>query len=220
MSLREELVEICHRVYEKGFVSAYDGNLSVRIDSERILITPSGKCKGDITEADLLEIDNKGKIIKGEGKVSTEAKIHLLPYQKRKEINAVIHCHPIYATAFATAGEGLTKPVFPEVILALGKVPLCRYATPSTDELPNSMMPYIDYAWAMLFENHGAVTFGKNIKGAYLRMEKLEHAAHTIIAARTLGREKTIPLNKVRELYDISEVVYGIKIDKRNRMDN
>jgi len=143
MSLREELVEICHRVYEKGFVSAYDGNLSVRIDLERILITPSGKCKGDITEADLLEIDNKGKIIKGEGKVSTEAKIHLLPYQKRKEINSVIHCHPIYATAFATAGEGLTKPVFPEVILALGKVPLCRYATPSTDELPNSMMPIL-----------------------------------------------------------------------------
>lgn len=219
MSLRKELVDICHRVYEKGFVSAYDGNLSARIDSERILITPSGKCKGEISEDDLLEIDNNGIIIKGEGKISTEVKIHLLPYKKRKDVSAVIHCHPIYATAFATTGEGLTKPVFPEVILSLGKVPLCRYATPSTDELPNSMLPYIDFAWALLLENHGAVTFGKNIKGAYYRMEKLEHAAHTILVARMLGREKTIPLNKLKELYDISEEVYGIKIDKRNRMD-
>ncbi len=219
MQLRKELVEICHKVYANGFVSAYDGNLSVRIDNERVLITPSGKCKGEVNEEDLIEVDYRGRIIKGEGKVSTEVKIHLLPYQKRKEINAVIHCHPVYATAFASAGEGLTKPIFPEVILALGKVPLCKYATPSTDELPNSMLPYIDYAWAMLFENHGAVTFGKNIKGAYFRMEKLEHAAHTIIAARMLGREKTIPLNKLRELYNISEEVFGIKTDKRNRMD-
>ncbi|MEW6193870.1 MAG: class II aldolase/adducin family protein [Bacteroidota bacterium] len=220
MQLRKELVEICHKVYANGFVSAYDGNLSARIDNERILITPSGKCKGEVNEDDLIEIDYTGRIIKGEGKVSTEVKIHLLPYHRRREINAVIHCHPVYATAFASAGEGLTKPVFPEVVLALGKVPLCKYATPSTDELPNSMLPYIDYAWAMLFENHGAITFGKNIKGAYFRMEKLEHAAHTIIAARMLGREKTIPLNKLRELYDISEEVFGIKTDKRNRMDH
>lgn len=161
VNLRAELVEVCHRVYEKGFVTAYDGNLSARLDSERILITPSGKCKGEVEESDLLEIDYKGNVISGYGKASTESKIHLLAYNKRKDVDAVIHAHPIYSTAFATAGEGFTRGVFPEVILSLGKVPLCKYGTPSTDELPDSMLPYIDYSWAMLFENHGAITLVK-----------------------------------------------------------
>lgn len=219
MSLTKELVEICHKVYEKGFVSAYDENLSARIDDNKILITPSAKCKEDIEEKDLLVIDYKGNLLSGYGKVSTEVKIHLIAYNKRNDVNSVIHCHPIYSTAFSALGEGLTRPVSPEVILSLGKVPLCKYGTPSTDELPNSMLPYIEWAWAFLLENHGAVTFGKTIKGAYFRMEKLEHAAHTIFVARLLGREKTIPLIKLKELYSISEEVYGIKIDKRNRMD-
>lgn len=219
MSLRRELVEICHKVYSKGFVSAYDGNLSVRIDDHKILITPSGKCKGDIEEDDLLEIDIYGNLLNGTGKISTEVKIHLTAYQKRNDVRAVIHCHPVHATAFAIIGEGLMRPVFPEVILSLGKVPLCKYGTPSTDELPNSMLPYIDFVWALLLENHGAVTFGKCIKGAYYRMEKLEWAAHTISVARTIGREKSLPLNKLKDLYSISEEVYGIKIDKRNRFD-
>jgi len=216
---RAELVDACHKVYEKGFVTAYDGNLSARLDSERILITPSGKCKGEIEAADLLEIDYRGNLVGGRGKVSTEAKIHLLAYTKRKDIDAVIHCHPVYSTAFATAGEGFTRGVFPEVILALGKVPLCKYGTPSTEELPNSMLPYIEFSWAMLFENHGAITFGKNIKGAYYRMEKLEQSAKTLYIARTLGREKNLPLLKVKQLYNIAESTYGIKIDPRNRVD-
>lgn len=219
MSVKSELVETCHRVYEKGYVSAYDGNLSVRLDDQRILITPSGKSKGEIEESDLVISDYNGRLVEGSGKVSTEVKIHLLAYKERPEVNAVIHCHPIYATAFATAGEGFNLPVFPEVVLALGKVPLCKYATPSTDELPNSIKPYIEYSWAFLLENHGALTIGKNIKGAYYRMEKLEHAAKTLFIARSLGREKTIPLVKLKELYDIAEETYGIKINKRNRLD-
>jgi L-fuculose-phosphate aldolase len=219
MSIRKELVDICHRVYKKEYVSAYDGNLSIRNNDGTILITPSGKCKGELEEDDLQIIDMRGNLIEGSGKVSTEAKLHLLAYNNRSEINSVVHCHPVYATAFATAGEGFTRAVFPEVALALGKVPLCKYATPSTDALAESMMPYIEYSWALLLENHGVVTLGKNIKGAYFRMEKLEHAAKTLFIERQLGREKTIPLLKLKELYSISEEVYGIKIDDRNRMD-
>lgn len=219
MSLRKELIDICHKVYEKEFVSAYDGNLSIRINEETILITPSGKCKGDLVEDDLQLIDYKGNLVDGNGKVSTEAKIHLIAYKNRKDVNAVAHCHPVYATAFATAGEGFTRAVFPEVALGLGKVHLCKYATPSTDELAESILPYIDYAWVFLLENHGAVTLGNDIKGAYFRMEKLEHAAKTLFIARQLGREKIIPILKLKELYSIAEKVYGIKIDERNRMD-
>jgi L-fuculose-phosphate aldolase len=219
MSLRKELLDICHKVYEKEYVSAYDGNLSIRINNETILITPSGKNKGDLVEADFQVIDYRGNLLEGEGKVSTEAKLHLFAYKHRSEINSVVHCHPVYATAFATAGEGFTRAVFPEVALGLGKVPLCKYATPSTDELAESMLPYIEYAWVFLLENHGAVSLGKDISGAYFRMEKLEHAAKTLFLARQLGREKIIPLLKLKELYSIAEEVYGIKMDDRNRMD-
>ena len=219
MSLRKELIDICHKVYEKEFVSAYDGNLSIRINDETVLITPSGKCKGDLVEDDLQIIDYRGNLVDGTGKVSTEAKVHLIAYKNRKDINSVVHCHPVYATAFATAGEGFTRAVFPEVALGLGKIHVCKYATPSTDELAESLLPYIEYAWVFLLENHGAVTLGNDIKGAYFRMEKLEHAAKTLYITRQLGREKNIPIMKLKELYSIAEKVYGVKIDKRNRMD-
>ncbi len=216
MSLKSDLVEACHKVYSKGFVSAYDGNLSVRTNRKTILITPSGKCKGEISEKDLLEIDFKGTLLKGTGKISTESKLHLIAYQKREDINSIIHCHPVHATALATAGEGMTNPVFPEVILSIGPVHLCKYATPSSSELANSTLPYIKFAWALLLENHGAVTFGKNIKEAYFRMEKLEHAAHTLIMTRIIGKEKIISSNKLKQLYSIAEKVYGIKVNKKN----
>jgi len=210
MSPVKELVEICHRVYEKEFVSAYDGNLSVKLSDDKFIITRSGVCKGEVTEDDILEINSSGKILSGKGKASTEAKIHLFAYSKRKDINAVVHCHPVYATAFAAYGEGFTKNILPEVILTLGKIPLCEYGTPSTEEIPESMKPYINYAWALLLKNHGAVTFGKNLKDAYFKMEKLEHSAKTIFISRMLGGEKEIPKNKVEELLGIAKSVYGI----------
>ncbi|MGE5398967.1 MAG: class II aldolase/adducin family protein [Ignavibacteriales bacterium] len=211
MSIRQDLVEACHKVYEKGFVAAFDGNLSARISKDRILITPSAKCKGEVMETDLLEIDYEGNLLEGTGKVSTEAKIHLLAYRMRSEVNSVIHCHPVYSTAFATAGEGLEEPVFPEVVLTLGKVPLCSYGTPSTNELTDSLKPYIHYSWAMLLANHGAVTLGRSIKDAYYKMEKLEHTAHTLFIARQLGGEKPLATESVNRLHEIAEKVYGIK---------
>jgi L-fuculose-phosphate aldolase len=213
---KSSIVEICRRVYDKGFVSAYDGNISVLTENKSILITRSGVCKGDVKESDIIEINFAGEIINGKGKISTEYKIHLYAYSRRPEVNAVVHCHPTYATAFASSGEGLTKPVFPEVILTLGKVPLCKYATPSTDDLPLSMEPYIDHAWAFLFENHGAVTLGKTLRDAYYKMEKLEHAAKTLFVSKLLGGAKELPSEKVRELVSVAKSAYGLDIDERN----
>lgn len=215
MSLKSELIEACHKVYDKGFVAAYDGNLSVRKNKNTFLITPSGICKGELTEKDLLEIDINGNLVKGKGKVSTESKLHLLAYKKRPDIKSVIHCHPVHATAFATAGKDLTQPVFPEVLLTLGPVPLCKYATPSSEDLANSILPYIQNCWALLLANHGAVTFGKSIKEAYYRMEKLEHTAHTLIMTRLIGKEKILSQKNVKELFEIANDVYGIKINKK-----
>jgi len=213
---RNAIVDICRRVYDKGFVSAYDGNISVLTENNSILITRSGVCKGDVKESDIIEINFAGEIINGRGKISTEYKIHLYAYSRRPEVNAVVHCHPTYATAFATSGEGLTQPVFPEVILTLGKVPLCKYATPSTDALPLSMEPYIDHSWAFLFQNHGAVTLGKTLRDAYYKMEKLEHAAKTLFVSRLLGGTKELPPEKVHELLSLAKSAYGLDIDERN----
>src|ERR1017187_7273400 len=216
MPLRNTIVDICHKVYDKGFVSAYDGNISVITENKSILITRSGVCKGDVRESDIMEINFAGDIINGKGKISTEYKIHLYAYAKRPDVNAVVHCHPAYATAFAAAGKGLTEPVFPEVILTLGKVPLCKYATPSTDELPLSMEPYVNYAWALLFQNHGAVTFGKTLRDAYYKMEKLEHAAKTLFITKLLGGEKELSPERIKELLSVAKEAYGLEIDERN----
>lgn len=215
-ALRKELVEICHRVYEKGFVSAYDGNISIATPQNTFLITRSAVRKGDVTEDDILEIDSGGNILNGRGKISTEYKIHLYAYSRRPEVNAVVHCHPVYATAFATIGEGLTENIFPEVILTLGKVPLCKYSTPSTDDLPLSMEPYIEHAWGLLLQNHGAVTLGKTLKDAYNKMEKLEHTAQILFNARLLGGAKELPVEKTKELLNLSKQNYGLDVDERN----
>lgn len=211
MSIKKELVSACHKVYNRGFVAAYDGNLSVRLNDEHILITPSATCKGEVSEELLIVIDLDGNKVEGKGKVSTENKLHTYIYKNRPDVNAVVHCHPVFATAFASAGKSIDQPVFPEIILLMGKVPLCKYATPSTEEVTDSIAPHIKNVNAMLLENHGAVTYSSNINDAYFLMEKLEHTAKILLIASLLGGAKNIPEDKVEKLLSISESVYGIK---------
>jgi L-fuculose-phosphate aldolase len=216
MSEIDKLISVCHKVYQKGFVAASDGNVSLITSDNTILITRSGICKGEITEKDILEFDFNGKHLKGEGKITTEFKLHLYAYSKRKDVNAVVHCHPVNATAFSLLGEGLVKHYFPEVILTLGKVHLCKYATPSTNDLPLSLDPFIEYGWAFLLQNHGAMTLGKNVDDAYYKMEKLEHAAETLFKARLLGNPNELSPEDVKSLVELSEETYGITQDPRN----
>jgi L-fuculose-phosphate aldolase len=215
MSLRNDFIKICHKVYEKGFVAAYDGNISAATPENTFLITRSGVNKGEVSEKDILEIDVRGKILRGEGKVSTEYKLHFFAYSRRKEVNAIVHCHPVFTTAFATAGEEFPHYVFPEVILTIGRVPLCKYATPSTEELPKSLMPYIDFAWAFMLQNHGALTLGKTIEDAYYKMEKLEHSAKTLFLAKMLGKINPLSSEQVNELISIAEIANGIRTDNK-----
>jgi len=212
----EKLISICHKVHAKGFVAATDGNISAITPDNTILITRSGIRKSDVTDNDILEFDFNGNLLKGEGRITTEFKLHLYAYSKRKEVNAVVHCHPVHATLFGLLGEGLTKHYFAEVILTLEKVPFCPYGTPSTNELPLSLEPHINYAWAFILENHGALTLGVNLDDAYNKMEKLEHASEIIYKARLLGTPKELSIEDVRQLLEISEETYGIKQDPRN----
>ncbi|MGQ9643862.1 MAG: class II aldolase/adducin family protein [Ignavibacterium sp.] len=214
MSLKEEIVKVCHLVYQNKFVAAYDGNISARTESNSIIITRSGICKGDVTISDLVEIDFNGNKISGDGKISTENKLHLFIYKRRKDAKAVVHCHPVFATALGLVENKYLENYFPEVFLTLGKIPVCDYATPSTQEVTDSIAEYIETSNALILKNHGAVTIGSSVMDAYYKMEKLEHAAKTILFAKLLGNPRKLSDEDLNKLLSIAESTYGIKTDK------
>jgi len=214
MSVKEQIVKVCHLVYQNKFVAAYDGNISALTQNNSVLITRSGICKGEVTADDLVEIDFDGNIISGKAKVSTEYKLHLFIYKKRKDVKAIVHCHPVYATAIGLIEENHLHHYFPEVLLTLGKIPVCNYATPSTVEVTDSIEKYIQSSDAMILKNHGAVTVGSSLMDAYYKMEKLEHAAKTILLAKAIGNPRELTEQNILQLLSISEKTYGIKLDK------
>ncbi len=207
--LKENIIQICRLIYAKGFVSATDGNVSIRIsESGNILTTATGISKGFLKSEDIIEIDLNGNIISGNKKPSTEIAMHLFIYNQRKDINAVVHAHPPYATGFATARQDLTGCLFPEVIIGLGAIPLADYATPSTIEVVKSIEPFIHKTEAILLSNHGVVAYGKDLLDAYFKLEKVEHAAHITFIARLLGGEKCLTSADVEKLKSISRTIY------------
>lgn len=214
MSIKEQIVKVAHLVYENKFVAAYDGNISCLSDTNTIFITRSGVCKGELTINDILEIDFEGNLLSGFGKISTENKLHRFIYSQRKDVKAVVHCHPIYSTAFTLVNEEFIDQYFPEVFLTLGKIPLCKYATPSTDEITESIKDFVMNSSALLLQNHGAVTFGTSLLDAYYKMEKLEHSAKTIFIARQLGVPRKLSDEEIKKLLAIAESTYGIKTDE------
>ncbi|MFA5832447.1 MAG: class II aldolase/adducin family protein [Bacteroidota bacterium] len=204
----EELVTIAHRIEAKGFVVATDGNISTRLPNGNILATPTSLNKGFVQKDDLVELTMDGKQIRGTRKSSTEMKMHLFIYQHRSDVNAVVHCHPVYATGFAAAGIPFKENVFPEVIVNLGTIPLAPYATPSTDELGESLLPFVKNHNAILLTNHGVVTYGKDLWDAYFKMEKVEQIAQMLFVAESLGGAKQLNSEQIARLRLLSETVY------------
>ncbi len=210
MWLKAELIDICKLIYDKGLVASTDGNISVRLDGQKILCTPSAVSKGKVKQDELVTVDLEGKILFGNKKPSTEIALHLEIYKTREDINAVIHAHPIYATGFASSKLALSSCVFPEVILGLGVVPVCTYGTPATNEVVDSIKLFLNQTNILLLQNHGAVSFGTNLRDAYYKMEKLEHAAHTLFVAKMLGGENVLTQDQMNKLYEVNENVYKI----------
>jgi len=191
---RMALVHVCRRLQAGGFIAATDGNVSCRADSDSFLITPSGKAKGDLQPLDLLLVNSAGEVLKGGGRPSSEIRMHTLIYSRRKDVGAVVHAHPPMLTAFTLASIPFSAEALPEVYLSFGAVPTAPFATPSTDEVPRSLEPLIQNRHAVLLERHGAVTMGATPQEAFLRLEKLEHAARTLFYARLLAGGKIDPL--------------------------
>ena len=206
LNLRSEIIKACRKLEQNGLIAANDGNVSSRAGADSILITPGGVSKGDIGPEDLVRTTLDGELTQGTRKPSSEIRMHLYVYRNRPDVSAIVHAHPIMATAFTLAGFPFNSKVLPEVWLMLGDVPTAPYATPSTPEVPESIAPYVEKHWAILLRRHGALTFGKNVMEAYLRMEKLEHAAKILFFASMLEDRKTpVPLydSEIRKLENI-----------------
>ena len=206
-TIRQQLVELGRRMHEKSFVAANDGNLSYRLSDDHIITTPTGVSKGFMSPEQMVVVDIDGKVLSG-GKPSTELLMHLFFYRERPEVRAVVHAHPIYATGFATAGLSFDQCVSPEIIATLGSIPLAKYGTPSTNELPETLRPFVHLHDAILLANHGVVTAGKDLQDAYYKLERLEHYAHIIFIARLLGGERPLSKEDVEKLQAI-RATYG-----------
>lgn len=209
IGIRRAICDIGRRMYDKNFVASNDGNISVRLSGDTMLITPSGVSKGYMQPEDMIVVDFAGKVLRGDKKPSSEMKMHAAIYRERPDVNSVVHAHPQKATAFAVAGIEFDRVTLPELIFSLGVISLAGYATPSTDELPKRVVEKITASDAVLMANHGVVTVGKDLLDAYHKMETVEHFCAISLFARLLGGEKALPEQEVCKLYKIRKDVFG-----------
>lgn len=208
---QQEIVEIGRRIYQKGYISATEGNLSIRLDEDRILATPSGLCKGDLTPDDLVTIDTMGNHLAGNRKASSEILMHLEVYRQRPDVRAVVHAHPPLCIALMLAGKGLDEPILAESIIILGKIPIAPYARPSTPEVPASIRELVHRSDCLLLDHHGSLTVGSSLQDACHKLETMEHTAKSYLAALQLGIVRTLSRDEIDELNFLRENVYGIK---------
>lgn len=193
--LKKQIVEIGQRIWARGYVASNDGNITVLLNDNELLTTPTGVSKGFMTTEMIVKCDRGGKVLSASKgyRPSSELKMHLEVYKERPDIRSVVHAHPPYATSFAVAGIPLNKCVLPEAILVIGGVPIAPYGLPSTMEIPDRMRTFIQKSDAVLLANHGAITLGTDLLNAYHKMETLEHTASIVWKAIQLGNLNVLP---------------------------
>jgi L-fuculose-phosphate aldolase len=199
---RQEIIEVCRAAYAKGYISGLEGNFSIRLSEDLILTTPRSTCKNRITEDDLVLTDLAGNPVEG-GRPSTELKMHLVAYQHRSDVKAVVHAHPTTAVAFSVAGKRLDEGILPEVVCTIGEIPTAPYATPSTDEVPESIEPLVAKHDAIVLDHHGVLCFGTDLWDAYYKLETVEHFAQTLLVAQLLGGPIKLPEYQIKKLINL-----------------
>lgn len=203
--VKKQICEIGKRMYDRNMVAANDGNISVKINEQEILCTPTGVSKGFMTPEYICKVDLKGNLIESNPgfKPSSELKMHLRVYEEREDVKAVVHAHPVYATTFAISGIPLTQPVMTEAVVSLGYVPTARFARPSTMEVPDAVSEYVQKFDAMLLESHGALAYADSLMNAYMKLESVEFYAQILYQSRLLGGPKELTKEQVEELYEV-----------------
>lgn len=192
-ALRHEMVRIGQMMYEAGLLCGFEGNLSVRLDDNRILITPSGLHKGLLRPEQLLVVDNDGRVVG----YSTEARrglrptselpMHLEAYRQRPDIAAVVHAHPPITVALSIAGVPMDTPLLPEVIVLLGKIPMAPYSMSSSPEGADAIRELIRRHDAVILQRHGTLTVGNSLTQAFMRLETVEQNARINFMLAQLG---------------------------------
>ena len=203
---KKQIIAVGKRMYDKGFVASNDGNISCRVGPNTIWTTPTGVSKGFMTPDMLVKMNFDGKVLMGKLKPSSEVKMHLRVYNENPDVMAVTHAHPPVATSFAIAGISLDRAILPEAVVNLGSVPIAHYATPGSQDVPDSIAPYCNTHNAVLLANHGALSWGKDLTEAYHRLESLEYYATVLMyTGRIIGRANELSCSQVNELIDIRE---------------
>ena len=210
--IREQICDVCHKMWQLGWVAANDGNVSVKLPDGNFLVTPTGISKSFITPEKLVIIDKDMNVISAEGnyKPSSEIKMHMRCYTEREDVGAVVHAHPPTATGFAVANKSLDSYSMIETVIAIGSIPVTPYGTPSTNEVPEAIAPYLAEHDVLLLQNHGALTVGFDLITAYYRMETLELFAKISLTAELLGGAKEIEKPQIDKLLYLRENYYGV----------
>ena len=211
MEIREQICDVCHKMWQLGWVAANDGNVSVKLEDGTFLATPTGISKSFITPEKILHIDSNGEVIEGQAgaKPSSEIKMHLRCYEERDDVGAVVHAHPPTATGYSVAHLDLDRYTMIETIIAIGSIPVTPYGTPSTYEVPDAIAPYLQEHDVLLLANHGALTVGADLITAYYRMETLELYAKISLTAHLLGGEKEVSKENIDRLIGMRKS-YGV----------
>lgn len=211
MELREQICDVCHKMWLLGWVAANDGNVSVKLEDGTFLVTPTGMSKSFITPDKLVLMDKAANTLEGLPgyRPSSEIKMHLRCYEERDDVKSVLHAHPPVATGFAAANKALDEYSMIETVIALGSIPVSPYGTPSTYEVPDAIAPYLGEHDAILLQNHGALTVGADLITAYYRMETLELFAKISLNAHLLGGAQEISRENIERLIGMREG-YGV----------
>ncbi|MFP4697710.1 MAG: class II aldolase/adducin family protein [Eubacteriales bacterium] len=205
--IRKDICTIGQKLYDKEFVAANDGNISVKINDHQLIVTPTGVSKGDMSPDSLVKMDLDGTVISSKTRPSSEVKMHIRAYQLNPAIKAVVHAHPPLSTAFAVARIPLNKPILAEAVVNLGVVPVSDYALPGTDGVPNSIESFVKDYNALLLANHGLLTWGEDLTQAYFRMESVEHYCKILYYLNQIGSPKEFNCGEIEELINIRKKI-------------
>ena len=217
--IKQQICEIGHRLYNKGFAAANDGNISYRVGPNEVLCTPTLTCKGDLTIEDICKVDLTGKQIGGTRKRTSEVLLHLEIYKLDPEVKSVVHCHPPHATAFAVAGEQIPTCILPEVEVFLGPIPTTIYETPGGTAFAETIKPHVKNSRVAVLRNHGTVSWSDTLQKAYWWTEILDSYCRILMLAKQVGRVDRLSVQKVDELLDLKEK-FGMGVDPRRAMEN
>jgi L-fuculose-phosphate aldolase len=211
------LAEYCHRLYNRDLIGPTEGNLSVRLNKKSILITPAGINKEAVTKSEMVNISIEGQILAGVHQPSSEYRLHNEIYKQRPDIKAICHSHPVYATSFAVAGKPLDKVILPEIVAAIGLIPISDYGIPGTADLARKVGKLAKDFNVVLIKNHGVVTLGENLEEAYNRMELTERYARILFSAMAIGNVQQFPSAMARKLPGHERVKKQISVIRANR---